>query len=37
VETARWFARNRLPLLSSERAIAEATTGEIMELPEEAF
>jgi len=37
VETARWFARNRLPLLSAERAIAEATTGEIMELPEEAF
>jgi hypothetical protein len=37
VETARWFARNRLPLLSSEHAIAEATTGEIMELPEEAF
>jgi hypothetical protein len=37
VETARWFSRNRLPLLSAERAIAEATTGEIMELPEEAF
>jgi alkylation response protein AidB-like acyl-CoA dehydrogenase len=37
VQTARWFARNRLPLLSAERAIAEATTGEIMDLSEEAF
>ncbi|MFM8515775.1 MAG: acyl-CoA dehydrogenase [Actinomycetota bacterium] len=37
VETARWFTRNRLPLLSAERTIAEATAGEIMELPEEAF
>ena len=37
VETAKWFARNRLPLLAAERAIAEATTLDIMELPEEAF
>jgi len=37
VETARWFTRNRLPLLSAERTIAEATAGDIMELPEEAF
>ena len=37
VETARWFTRNRLPLLSAERTIAEATAGEIMDLPEEAF
>ncbi len=37
IETARWFARNRLPLLAAERAVAEATTLDIMELPEEAF
>jgi alkylation response protein AidB-like acyl-CoA dehydrogenase len=37
VETARWFARNRLPLLAAERAVAEATTLDLMELPEEAF
>ncbi|MDP1878566.1 MAG: acyl-CoA dehydrogenase [Actinomycetota bacterium] len=37
VETAKWFARNRLPLLSAERVIAEATTLDIMEMPEEAF
>jgi hypothetical protein len=37
VETARWFARNRLPLLAAERAVAEATTLDVMELPEESF
>jgi hypothetical protein len=37
VETARWFARNRLPLLAAERAIAEATTLDVMDLAEEAF
>ena len=37
IETARWFARNRLPLLAAERAIAEATDLAIMEMPEEAF
>ncbi len=37
VESARWFSRNRLPLIAAERSIAEATTGEIMEIPEEAF
>ena len=37
VESARWFARNRLPLLAAERGIAEATTDEIMEIPESAF
>jgi alkylation response protein AidB-like acyl-CoA dehydrogenase len=37
VESARWFARNRLPLIASERGIAEATTGEIMDIPEAAF
>ena len=37
VESARWFARNRLPLIAAERSIAEATTGEIMDIPESAF
>jgi hypothetical protein len=37
VETAKWFARNRLPLLTAERAVAEATDDDIMRLPEEAF
>jgi alkylation response protein AidB-like acyl-CoA dehydrogenase len=37
VAAAQWFAANRLPLLASERAVAEATTGELMELPEADF
>ncbi len=37
VETAKWFARNRLPLLTAERAIAEATDLELMDLAEESF
>jgi len=37
IATAKWFAQNRLPLLTAERAVAEATTLEVMELPEEAF
>lgn len=37
VEAARWFSRNRLPLIAAERAIAEATNDDIMKLPEEAF
>lgn len=37
IETARWFARNRLPLLAAERAVAEATTLDVMDLPEECF
>ena len=37
VETARWFVRNRLPLIAAERAVAEATTLDLMDLPEEAF
>ncbi len=37
IETARWFARNRLPLLAAERVVAEGTTLDLMELPEEAF
>ncbi len=37
VETARWFARNRLPLLAAERVVAETTTLDVMDLPEESF
>ncbi len=37
VETASWFARNRLPLLAAERAIAEGTTLDLMDLSEDAF
>ncbi len=37
VETARWFTRNRLPLIAAERAVAEATDGSLMDLPEESF
>ena len=37
VETAKWFARNRLPLLAAERAIAESTDDAIMTLSEDAF
>ena len=37
VATARWFARNRLPLLTAERAVAEATDNELMEIPESSF
>src|SRR6516165_10061930 len=35
--TARFFAQTVLPRLTVEREIAEATTLELMELPEEAF
>ncbi len=35
--TARWFAQNRLPLLAAERAVAEATTLEVMEIDEDLF
>jgi hypothetical protein len=37
VATAKWFAANRLPLLAAERAVAEATDLDIMELPEASF
>jgi alkylation response protein AidB-like acyl-CoA dehydrogenase len=37
VAAASWFAANRLPLLAAERAVAEATTAEIMDLPEADF
>ena len=37
VAGARWFASQVLPLLSAERAIAEATTNDVMDVPESAF
>jgi alkylation response protein AidB-like acyl-CoA dehydrogenase len=37
VATARWFTRNRLPLVSAERAVAEMTDNDLMDLPEGAF
>jgi len=37
VATARFFAETVLPRLAVERQIAEATTLDLMELPEEAF
>jgi hypothetical protein len=35
--TARFFAATVLPRLATEREITEATTLDLMELPEEAF
>ena len=37
VATARWFAQNRLPLLSAERVVAAATTLDLMDLSVEDF
>jgi alkylation response protein AidB-like acyl-CoA dehydrogenase len=37
VAAASWFARQVLPLLSAQRAIAEATDNALMDLPEAAF
>jgi len=37
VATARFFAREVLPRLASDRRIVDATTLDLMELPEEAF
>ena len=37
IATARFFAQTVLPRLSVERQIAEDTTLDLMELPEEAF
>jgi alkylation response protein AidB-like acyl-CoA dehydrogenase len=37
VAAAQFFCAQVLPRLSAERATAEATTGDLMELPEEAF
>ncbi|HAM22962.1 MAG TPA: acyl-CoA dehydrogenase, partial [Actinobacteria bacterium] len=35
--TAKWFAQNRLPLITAERAVAEATSLEVMEIDEDLF
>ena len=37
VATAKFFAAQRLPLITAERAIAEATTMDLMDLPEDSF
>jgi len=37
IATARFFAQTVLPRLAAEREITEATTLDLMELPEEAF
>jgi alkylation response protein AidB-like acyl-CoA dehydrogenase len=37
IATARYFAQTVLPRLAAEREIAEQTTLDLMELPEEAF
>jgi alkylation response protein AidB-like acyl-CoA dehydrogenase len=37
VAAAQFFCATQLPKLAAERAIAEATTADLMELPEEAF
>jgi alkylation response protein AidB-like acyl-CoA dehydrogenase len=37
VAAAKWFARNVLPPLAGERALAEAVTLDLMDLPEESF
>ena len=37
IAAARFFAATVLPRLAVEREVTEATTGELMELPEEAF
>jgi alkylation response protein AidB-like acyl-CoA dehydrogenase len=37
VAAARFFARQRLPLLSAEREIVAATDNELMDLPESCF
>jgi alkylation response protein AidB-like acyl-CoA dehydrogenase len=37
VAAAQFFAATQLPKLSAERAIAESTTVDLMDLPEEAF
>ncbi len=37
VAAAKWFAQNRLPLLTAEKAVTLNTNMDIMELPESAF
>ena len=37
VASARWFAQNRLPLLTAEKNVCEHTDDDVMQLPIEAF
>ncbi len=37
IAAAQFFAASQLPKLAAERAIAEATTNDVMDIPEEAF
>ena len=37
IASARWFAQNRLPLLTAEKNVCEHTADDIMKLPIEAF
>ncbi|WP_433179461.1 acyl-CoA dehydrogenase [Actinoallomurus sp. CA-150999] len=37
VAAAQFFCATQLPKIAAERAITEATTGDLMDLPEEAF
>jgi hypothetical protein len=37
VAAAAFFARQALPLLSAQRAVAEAVDNSLMDVPEEAF
>ena len=37
IAAAKWFAHNRLPLLTAEKIAAAGTDLDIMELPESAF
>ena len=37
IASARWFAQNRLPLLTAEKNVCEHTDDDVMKLPIEAF
>jgi hypothetical protein len=37
VAAAQWFARQVLPGLAADRSVVEATSNDIMQLPESAF
>ena len=37
IATAKWFAQNRLPLITSERYVCEHTDDGVMTMPDEAF
>jgi uncharacterized membrane protein len=37
VAAARFFASQQLPLIGAQRAIAQATDNQLMDLPEAAF